>query len=377
MSHCVDDELPDAATLGEPPPLDEVLDDLAMRFVVNCPAEEQESFERLLFQVEAAFWFYEDQYKEIWPHAFPTLNLFTFAQQLFKTCPMLKGFASQTKQIYDAFMSYKLSIPTCGAIILNSKSDKILLIKSWKGTNWGFPKGKIDKDEEKVDCAIREVLEEVGYDISERIRPDVYIEHQWKEQTVRLYVVAGVPDDTAFQTRTKKEISDIAWHKLKEIPTTREDSAQGKSKFWMVVPFANKLRRLLTEQKKAEQQKKAQKGQKAPPPAAEPPKQDKQKGPPPATAPPPSAEPPPLRTASKGQAGVPNTAPLGSSRGKGRKGNAGSAAAPSTAPPSSVQVLMRAGSDGAAVPSRGHPFLDFRFNRQVLVDALGRRGEGS
>ena len=42
-----------------------MLDDLAMRFVVNCPQEEQESFERLLFQVEQAFWFYQDQYSEI------------------------------------------------------------------------------------------------------------------------------------------------------------------------------------------------------------------------------------------------------------------------------------------------------------------------
>ncbi len=55
-----------------------------MRFVVNCPAEEQESFERLLFQVEAAFWFYDDQYREIWPDAFPTLTLLTFAQKLFQ-----------------------------------------------------------------------------------------------------------------------------------------------------------------------------------------------------------------------------------------------------------------------------------------------------
>ena len=44
--------------LGPPPDLKDVIDDLAIRFVVNCPAEEQESFERLLFQVEAAFWFY-------------------------------------------------------------------------------------------------------------------------------------------------------------------------------------------------------------------------------------------------------------------------------------------------------------------------------
>lgn len=55
-----------------------------MRFVVNCPQEEQESFERLLFQVEQAFWFYQDQYSEIWPDSFPKHSLLTFSQALFQ-----------------------------------------------------------------------------------------------------------------------------------------------------------------------------------------------------------------------------------------------------------------------------------------------------
>ena len=179
----VDEELPDASTLGEPPPLDEVLDDLAMRFVVNCPPEEQESFERLLFQVEAAFWFYEDQYREIWPRSFPVLNLLTFSEKLFKSCPLLKPFQKRTKEIYEAFTTYKRQIPTCGAMLLTEDRSKLLLVKSYKGNAWGFPKGKIDKDEEKVDCAVREVLEEVGYDMSDKVDPNIYIETQWQQPT--------------------------------------------------------------------------------------------------------------------------------------------------------------------------------------------------
>lgn len=389
----VDDAIPDAATLGEPPKLEEVLDDLAMRFVVNCPAEELESFERMLFQVELAFWFYEDQYKEIWPSAFPTFNLFTFAQQLFKTCPMLKNFAPQTKQIYDAFMKYKMSIPTCGAILLNSNSTKVLLIKSWNGTNWGFPKGKIDKDEEKLECAAREVLEEVGYDISEWVDPDLYIEHQWQEQTVRLYVVPGVPDDTVFQTRTKKEISEIAWHKIKDIPTTREDSGKGGAKFWMAVPFANKLRRLLAEQKKsgkggaAAQKKAPALPQVTAPPSAEvpstAPRQGKQKQ---SKQQPAAAEPSAQPAPSDGGRAPANAAPLGlgaqrrASKPKAGASHANGAAAPFMAPPSSnVQILLRTGAGGGgsavAVPSHRHPFLNFAFDRQGLVDAL--TGDGA
>ena len=50
-------------------------------------------------------------------------------------------------------------------------------------------------------------------------------------QVMRLYVVPGVPEDTAFETRTKKEIGEIAWHKIKELPTSKD--VQGKAKpFW-------------------------------------------------------------------------------------------------------------------------------------------------
>ena len=258
-----DDVPPTAEEAGAAPKLDEVLDDLAMRFVVNCPAEEQESFERLLFQVEAAFWFYEDQYREIWPHAFPVLTLLTFAQRMFKSCPMLSSFEAKTKEIYDAFMSYKLQIPTCGAMLLNHNCTKLLLVKGWKGNSWGFPKGKIDKDEDKETCAAREVLEEVGYDVSEQLDPKVYIETKWKDTLIRLYIVAGVPEDFQFATRTKKEISEIAWHKLKELPTSKEEKDGSKNRFWMVVPFVTKLKRFLAEQEK---QKKKLKGQKQPPP---------------------------------------------------------------------------------------------------------------
>lgn len=213
---------------GRPAPsMQDVIDDLAMRFVVNCPAEEQESFERLLFQVEQAFWFYDDQYREVWPGALPTLTMVTFCQKLFKHCPLLKAFEPRAEEIYQIFRTYKAAIPTCGAMILDTDCKKLLLVKGWKGHTWGFPKGKIDKDEDKPSCATREVLEEVGYDITEKLLPDDYIEHTWQQQTIRLYIVTGVPADTHFMTHTKKEIGDIAWHKLKDLPTNRDDDGLG------------------------------------------------------------------------------------------------------------------------------------------------------
>ena len=44
--------------------LQDAFDDLSVQFIMNCPAEEFQSFERLFFQLEQAHWFYEDFMRE-------------------------------------------------------------------------------------------------------------------------------------------------------------------------------------------------------------------------------------------------------------------------------------------------------------------------
>ena len=186
-----------SSDVGAAPDLQDVIDDLALRFVINCPPEEQESFERLLFQVEAAYWFYDDNYREIWPNVFPNHTLLGFTETMFRKCELLKPYQSKTKDIFEAFRKYRSQIPTCGdcsltrpispichtpifpiyhehlfrgAMLINESRTKVLCVKGWKAQSWGFPKGKMDRDEDQVCCATREVLEEVGFDISKKVR---------------------------------------------------------------------------------------------------------------------------------------------------------------------------------------------------------------
>lgn len=52
-----------------------------------------------------------------------------------------------------------------------------------------------------------QVLEETGYDLTGQLKPEDFLETTIKEQRMTLYIVPGVPEDYAFQTRTRKEIS--------------------------------------------------------------------------------------------------------------------------------------------------------------------------
>lgn len=51
------------------------------------------------------------------------------------------------------------------------------------------------------------MLEETGYNLAGQIDPADVIEVSIREQQVTLFVVPGIPEDYAFETKTRKEIS--------------------------------------------------------------------------------------------------------------------------------------------------------------------------
>ncbi|KAK4430905.1 decapping enzyme subunit [Sesamum alatum] len=225
-------------------PPQELLDDLCSRFVLNVPKEDQQSFERILFLVEYAHWFYEDNSVEKNP-SLKSLTLKQFTSLLFNNCDVLKPYVAHIDDIFKDFTSYKVRVPVTGAIILDETYERCLLVKGWKGTSWSFPRGKKNKDEEDHNCAIREVLEETGFDVSELLNKDDYIEMIFGQQRVRLYIVVGVKDDTQFAPLTKKEISEIAWQRLDELQPANDDViSRGITglKLYMVAPFLTSLK---------------------------------------------------------------------------------------------------------------------------------------
>ena len=165
-------------------------------------------------------------------------------------------------------MAYKSRVPVRGAILLNEAMDEVVLVKGWKkSANWSFPRGKINQGENDLDCAVREVYEETGFDARQagliQDEKDMkYIEISMREQHMRLYVFRGVPRDTYFEPKTRKEISKIDWYKLTDLPTLKKNKqhegsgtdhvAINANKFYMVAPFLVPLKKWITQQRKKE-----------------------------------------------------------------------------------------------------------------------------
>ncbi|KAF8096459.1 hypothetical protein N665_0308s0033 [Sinapis alba] len=188
-------------------PSQEPLEDICILFVLNAHEEDKQSFKRILFLVESAYWYYEDNVVENDSRLTP-LSFKGFTCLLFKSCEMLRPYLAHIDDIFRDFISYKSQVPVAGAIILDETYERCLLVKGWKrSSTWSFPRGKKSKDEEDYACAIREVLEETGLDVSKLLKKEEYIEFTFRgEQRVRLYIVSGVKDDTSFAPLTKKEI---------------------------------------------------------------------------------------------------------------------------------------------------------------------------
>jgi mRNA-decapping enzyme subunit 2 len=244
------------------------LDDLTVRFLLNLPPAELSSVPRLCFQVEEAQWFYEDFIRPANP-ALPSLNLRQFCLTLFQHCPLLSGFNSaQHLAAYEEFLAYKVRVPVRGAILMDDSMDKVLLVRGWKkGASWSFPRGKINKDEPDIDCAIREVYEETGFDLGAAGLVELNrsgdgqvkaIDVTMREQHMRLFVFRGVALDTHFETRTRKEIGKIQWYNVKDLPGFKKvkgvaGHGRGEAesvKFYMVAPFLGHLKKWIGQQRR-------------------------------------------------------------------------------------------------------------------------------
>ncbi|BBM57694.1 polynucleotide adenylyltransferase/metal dependent phosphohydrolase [Leptotrichia trevisanii] len=99
---------------------------------------------------------------------------------------------------------------SCGAIVFNENTEKILLVKMHNG-NWGFPKGHIENNETREETAIREVHEETNVNI--KIIPDFEREIKYipNEKTIKkVTIFAGITQDEEVKIDTF-EIEDFQW----------------------------------------------------------------------------------------------------------------------------------------------------------------------
>ncbi|ETW29662.1 hypothetical protein PFFCH_02932 [Plasmodium falciparum FCH/4] len=220
--------------------LDDALLDCYGRFIALLPEFLLKDHVHLYFQIQEAYWWYDDMWQDKYPDKLPKLSLKTFGYLICDDCPILKKYVppSAHEQFSLNWRRYCRTIPLRGAILLNHDLRKCLLVKGWSTDSWSFPRGKVDELEEDSVCACREIYEEIGIDIFPYIDEQVYIETHIEDQPIKLFVIPGIREDTKFQPKTRKEIGDIRWFDIEKL-LEYKDSKRRKETF-----FDNKKERI-------------------------------------------------------------------------------------------------------------------------------------
>eukprot|EP00960_Hanusia_phi_P073263 767970-Hanusia_phi.AAC.3 len=209
-----------------------------------------------LFRVERAHWEYIDQDCKNNP-GLPALRFAAFAKHVFHRIPMLAPLAKMEDigTLLKHFSRVKAGTRSCGAVVLNPSCTKCVLVRGFKSPAFGWPKGKVEHWESDASCAIREVREEIGLDITSLLNEtnSISLKLQHKDpngittrSVLRLFIVYPVPEDTPLCTNTNNEISEIRWFEIDDLPTG--SSLVGKNadnSFWLVPPIVKSLRHWL------------------------------------------------------------------------------------------------------------------------------------
>lgn len=111
---------------------------------------------------------------------------------------------------YELICLYESS---SGAVVYREFGDgtRYLLIKNKRSSNWGFPKGHIEKGETKYDAARREVLEETGIHLKIHLGFEGVSKYKIKDEIdKKVSIFVGTTQDTTTVLQPD-EIEDYIW----------------------------------------------------------------------------------------------------------------------------------------------------------------------
>lgn len=237
--------------LASYPKLREALQTCMLRFVINLPEETLRDAARLCFELQEAQWFYIDFLYEGAKKELPKLNQVNFCHLMLEFSDVLRelyGSPEDRTQVLQDWRDTLKRVPLKGAVLLNERLDKCIMVQPWKGDKWTFPRGKINEGEAEGDCAVREVWEEVGIDISGKVDTDHFVSADIYGSgcPVKLFLVPHVSEETAMAPNTRKEISKIGWMPVTRLPGWEggpADEASGPVRFFCVKPFVQAIKK--------------------------------------------------------------------------------------------------------------------------------------
>lgn len=133
-----------------------------------------------------------------------------FSKELCENVSILAIYKDTIESEIRKFSKSGMTNPVAGVIMFNTDKSKFLLCIN-NLEKYSFPKGKVENLEKPRDAAIREALEETGFDCTNIINEKNYFTFKSSKKHCTYYYVSGVPEDYVFAPQLKGEIKGYKW----------------------------------------------------------------------------------------------------------------------------------------------------------------------
>lgn len=112
-----------------------------------------------------------------------------------------------------AFQCYTPPSQHVYGTILVSPEGRVLIVKGRRAGIWSFPKGHLEANEQAYHCALRELKEETGIDLSLYTRREVMFCKLFKAH----YYIYAVDEEMIIQVEDNIEVEEARWISLDEL----------------------------------------------------------------------------------------------------------------------------------------------------------------
>lgn len=115
----------------------------------------------------------------------------------------------------------KKPVTAAGGVLFRRKNDTVYVLLIFRRGVWDLPKGKLEGEESIIECARREVSEEVGCPLPEVIDKLIETYHEYEQngsllgKTTHWYAMHTDMRD-GFEPEEREGIVDVAWVQIEK-----------------------------------------------------------------------------------------------------------------------------------------------------------------
>lgn len=228
--------------------MEECMNDVIARNWLDLYTHRADPLHIYFILVQNPYWLYLDYGTKKYRVAELTESEFCF--NVMKRCQFLEKHLHSFEETFNEFSRYRRMVPTYGAVLLNKEMTKLILVTSYKHSSKSFPKGKINEGETEVQCAIREVHEEIGIDITDAINDQEYLFIEGvDEKFIKLFIINSLSESVQMKPTVSYEIEEIKFYSIDEL----ERRCQGKEKaFGQVSEYLGAIKKWVCKKRKGD-----------------------------------------------------------------------------------------------------------------------------